>query len=92
MTADFGGCSKLILLDLSAEYDTIDHSILRQTKIKGIAETALDWFSSYLANRIFFLFVSVGEFTSRTAQTKHGIPQRSISGHVLFTLYMLRLG
>ena len=47
-------------------------------------------FSSYLSNRTFF--VSVGEFSSKTTQTSHGIPQGSILGPVLFKLYMLPLG
>ena len=56
----------------------------------GITGAALDWFSSYLSNRK--CFVSVGEFNSETTQTNHGIPQGSILGPVLFTLYMLPLG
>lgn len=60
MAEDAGECSVLILLDLTAAFDTVDYSILINTlKTRvGVSGRLLDWFVSYLSNRTFV--VSVG--------------------------------
>ena len=51
---DAGSSAILLMLDLSAAFDTIDHDILllRLCNAYGITGNALDWFRSYLTGRI----------------------------------------
>lgn len=77
----------LMLLDLSAAFDTINHSILLQ-KLEfnyGITDAALKWISSYLSGRSFR--VSVNDSLSSVCTLPIGIPQGSILGPLLFILY-----
>ena len=52
-SADCGEVAILSLLDLSAAFDTIDHTILCETlRLEfGCAGTALKWLRSYLSDR-----------------------------------------
>ena len=52
MAADTGYHTILILLDLSADFDTVDHTILLQRlrEHTAICVTALNWFTSFLCN------------------------------------------
>ena len=92
MKADAGECSVLLLLDLSAAFDTIHHSILldRLQKWVGLSDLALGWFSSYLSGRS--VSVAVDGYVSSSAPLTSGVPQGSILGPILFSLYMLPLG
>lgn len=51
--ADVGSSTLLVMLDLSAPFDTVDHQILinRLIKTVGIKDNTLDWFQSFLENR-----------------------------------------
>ena len=77
----------LILLDLSAAFDTIDHDILlsRLTSTFGICGPALDLLSSYLTNR--HQFICIDSDSSDLTPLTTGVPQGSVLGPLLFTLY-----
>ena len=82
----------LVLLDLSAAFDTIDHhKLLNLLKHSfGIRGNALSWFQSYLQDRT--QTVQIGSSTSEPVTLKYGVPQGSVLGPVLFTMYTSPLG
>lgn len=84
----------LVLLDLSAAFDTVDHSILaeRLRQWVGVSGSAhpLTLLSSYLSDRSFS--VCLGPYMSETVALSCGVPQGSVLGPLLFALYMLPLG
>ena len=79
--------SLVALLDLSAAFDTLDHSILtkRLDATFGVRGIVLDWFDSYVSER--FQSVSVNKLLSDPSPLLYGVPQGSVLGLVLFTLY-----
>ncbi len=92
MASDSGDCSVLVLLDLSAAFDTVDHCTLinRLYSLVGISGSALEWLSSYLYDRSFS--VSIGSYMSDSVPLSCGVPQGSVLGPLLLNLYMLPLG
>ena len=77
----------LLLLDLSAAFDTVNHKILL-SKLKekfGISGDVLDWFRSYLEGRSFTVIIEKSK--SKGCILKIGVPQGSILGPILFILY-----
>ena len=82
-----GSVTALTLLDLSAAFDTMDHTILldRLNVCYGISELALGWFKSYLLGRTHS--VKVGSTLSNPAVVHYGVNQGSVLGPILFSLY-----
>ena len=87
MAADRGQLTLLMMLDLSAALDTVDHEILltRLNQSFGLSNVALDWFHSYLHDRT--QVVSSGGMLSDTSSMSCGVPQGSVLGPLLFVLY-----
>ncbi len=58
IASDSGYFSILILLDLSAAFDTVDHLVLitRLEAVFGVSDIALNWFRSYLSDHKQFVF------------------------------------
>ena len=79
--------SLLVLLDLSAAFDTIDHSLLiDRLKYKlGVNGTVLAWFSSYLTNRK--QRIHINGSISEIFALNYGVPQGSCLGPLLFIIY-----
>ena len=82
-----GKPTALILLDLSAAFDTIDHHQLteRLSSWFGFSGLVLDWFSSYMSNRN--QSVKISDAVSAPRNLDCGVPQGSVLGPLLFTLY-----
>lgn len=84
---DREGGAILVLLDLSAAFDTIDHHLLLQLLEcqMGVSGTALAWFQSYLSSRK--QCVCVEGTMSEERALNYGVPQGSVLGPILFTTY-----
>lgn len=81
----------LILIDLSAAFDTIDHQILfklLENRLK-IKSAALNWLISFLTQRQ--QSTHINNFLSSKTKIPYGIPQGTILGPKIFSLYMLPL-
>ena len=88
---DDGDGVMLVLLDLSAAFDTLNHGTLlrRLEESVGIRGTALQWIKSYLMDRR--QRVVIGDAVSADSVLNTGIPQGSVLGPLLFSLYILPL-
>ena len=85
--ADAEKVTVLSLLDLSAAFDTVDHSILVQwlTYTYGITGTTLRWINSFLTGRS--VIVNFQGQQSTRSMLSCSVPQLSVTGLLLFNLY-----
>ena len=78
--------SAVIMLDMSAAFDTVDHDILlKKMDLYGFDQTAISWFRSYMTNRS--QSVSIEGFLSQPQHLECGVPQGSIPGPLLYMFY-----
>ena len=77
----------LLMLDLSAAFDTVDHEIMleRLRDDFGVSGYVYAWYKSYLANRS--CQVSVSGKYSKVFHLRYGLPQGSVTGPLGFVYY-----
>ena len=82
----------LVFIDFSSAFDTIDHAILlRRLRLRyGLEGKALDLIASYLEGRT--QRVVIGEQSSSPSMLMSGVPQGSVLGPLLFSLYVQPIG
>ena len=82
----------LVLLDLSAAFDTVEHNILvtRMANEIGLTGTALAWYKSYFSNRS--TKVSINDTFSSCHHMEYGLPQGSIVGPGSFKIHIIPIG
>ena len=78
----------LVLLDLLTAFDTIGHSTLLSCLLDGfgVGGSTLKWFSSYLTEP--FQSVKIGSVLSDLQKLLFGVPQDSVLGPLIFSLYI----
>ena len=89
---DNGRVNFLIMLDLSAAFDMISFDFLtNQLQHRfGMNRTVLTWITNYLKGRV--QGVVVNNTHSDLVNLIHGVPQGSVLGPLLFSLFILPLG
>lgn len=76
-----------VFIDLKKAFDTVNHVILLDKMHNmGFRGVILNWFKSYLRDRVVYVDVN-GNFSERKSMNI-GVPQGSISGSLLFLLYI----
>ena len=95
-----GSVAALVLLDLSAAFDTVDHEILlRRLELFGIGGCNIRWFKSYLVGRRQFVCISSSSSSPTVCTSSSSsptvivpcVPQGSVLGSILFLLYIAEL-
>ncbi|PIK46418.1 hypothetical protein BSL78_16704 [Apostichopus japonicus] len=87
-----GACGRknytgILFLDFKKAFDTVDHDILLdKLRSYGVVDSALDWFGSYLAGR--YQIVQIENQYSDMMGIAFGVPQGSIIGPLLFSIYI----
>ena len=79
--------TSLVAMDLSAAFDTVDHSILLEVleSCFGIQNNALNWLNSYLQPR--YMHVKINNTNSEPQHLPFSVPQGSAAGPILYTAY-----
>ena len=82
--------SLLSFLDMSSAFDCVDHAIvLHRLRVSfGLSDVVIKWFTSFLHDRKFYVrHIS----STKLVPLSYGVPQGSVLGPILFTLYISEL-
>ena len=83
---DHGNMVGIMMVDLSAAFDMVDHTILlEKLRIFGLEESALQWMRSYLVGRSQSVFID--GCLSPAMAVECGVPQGSILGPLMYILF-----
>ena len=81
----------LVFLDLTKAFDSVSHELLlSKLNETGISIEFCKWMESYLANRVHR--VKLNNSASPYTAIKYGVPQGSVLGPILFSIYINNLG
>jgi hypothetical protein len=88
---DKGLCTVLVLLDFSRAFDALNIDLLlSKLSFYGFDGKTIKWFNSYLSRRSQFVRLSHHDGTiseSEILDVKRGVPQGSVLGPVLYSIY-----
>lgn len=88
---DNSKCTIVLLLDLSAAFDTVDHAVLLNLLWfeLGFRGNVYNWFVEFLKDRR--QAVGIDGHSSDFKGNKYGVPQGSVVGPFLFNIYVRNL-